>query len=78
MSNKIRRLSIGAEIKEQFHIGVGTNFPVFIEGKKQDRVVSNIEETENHFLVYSKCDGEIQLWKKIPKNNITTIEYEIQ
>lgn len=75
--NSIRKISIGANVKQQFHYIVGSNFPIIKNNKKIDRVISNIEQSEKYYLIYTKIDDEIQLWKEIPKNEITTHEYEV-
>lgn len=77
MANKIRRLCIGAEPKNQFIYFVGGDFPLYIEGEKRIVTVESIEESEHHYFINIKTNGEIQLWKKIPKNNITSEEYLI-
>jgi len=77
MNGKIRRISIGVDIPNQFHYSVGGKFPVYIDNKKIDTYVSDITETENHYLIYTKIGSEVYLWKKIPKNNHTTEEFFI-
>jgi hypothetical protein len=78
MANKIRKLSIGSEIKERFHYIVEESKAVYnatINGKQDRFSLVAIEETENHFLLYLKSGDEVHLWKKEPKNEFTAIEY---
>jgi hypothetical protein len=80
MSNKIRKLSIGAEVKEQWHYIIGGEFPIPINGKDkpvEKRTLTNIQESENHYKLYISNGEAEQHWKDIPKNNITTPEYFI-
>lgn len=75
MANKIRRLLIGAEIKEQFSYNVGGEQNIFINNKPIKIVIHSIDELEKHFVVNVKFNDEIQEWKKLPKNNITSQEF---
>lgn len=77
MDGKIKRISIGVEIPKQFHYGTGSVFPVYINSKRIETVINNIEETEKFYLIYTKYDGEIHLWKKIGKHEFITVEYTI-
>lgn len=75
MANKIRRLCIGAEVKNQHIYFLDGVQKLRIDGKETNVTISAIDETEKHYIVSVKFNGEIQEWKKIPKNDITTIEY---
>jgi len=75
MKGKIKRISIGAEIPKQFHYGIGSVFPVYIDNKRIETTISSIEETEFDFLIYSRYNGEIHLWKEIGKHELITREY---
>lgn len=80
MSNKIRKLSIGAEVKERFHYIVDdakARYTAVINGKVDNYSLSEIVEAENHFHLYLKSGDEIHFWKKEPKNQFTAIEYFI-
>jgi|688.fasta_scaffold13440_3 hypothetical protein len=77
MANTIRRLCIGAEVKEQHIYFVGGQQKIFIDGKQSVITIHSIDELEKHYLINTKVGDEIQVWKKIPKNNITTEEYFI-
>jgi hypothetical protein len=77
MQNKIRKISIGAEVKSQFHYILNGAFPVPIDGKISQKTISEFVETETGYEIYLKSGTEVQLWKTIPKNDITTIEFEI-
>ena len=74
MEGKIKRISIGVEIPKQFHYGCGSVFPVYIDSKRIETTISNIEETEKHFFIYVRYDGEVHLWKKIGKHEFITVE----
>lgn len=77
MENKIRKVSVGAEPRDQFHYIVNGKFPIPINGKMVDKTISEISETKTGYEIYLKSDGEVQLWKEVPKNDITTKEYFI-
>ena len=77
MDGKIKRISIGVEIPKQFHYGCGSVFPVYINNKRIETVINNIEETEKFFFIYAKYDGEVHLWKKIGRHEFITVEYVI-
>jgi hypothetical protein len=77
MENRIRKLSIGKEVKEQFHFILGSKFPVPIDGKMTDKTISHISENENSYDIYLKSGTEIQLWKTLPKNDITSVEFVV-
>lgn len=76
--NKIRRVTVGTDLNNQMSYFLGSKHSFFIDGTRTAREIQNIMETEDHFLIYLLGDNnEIQLWKKIPKNNFTTVEYII-
>lgn len=77
MANKIRRLCIGAEVKTQHIYFVGGEQRVFVDGKETKMIIHSIDETEKHYLINTKINNEVQTWKKIPKNSITTEEFFI-
>ncbi len=78
MDNKIRKLSIGAEVKERFHYIVDDTKSVYsaiINGVQGRFSLSEIIETENHFNLYLKTEDEVHFWKKEPKNQFTAVEF---
>lgn len=77
-NNKIRKLSIGAEVKTQFHYVVGGIFKIPNGDDAFNlRPISHIIECEKHYQLHI-ADGPVsQHWKDIPKNDITTPEYFI-
>ena len=77
MANRIRRLSIGKEVKQSFHYTVGLSIDVFIDNEEVTKKLSEIIETESSYKLYLSSSDEIQLWKVIPKNDSTTTEYFI-
>lgn len=77
MDNTIRRLCIGADPKNQFVYFIGGEHQLTIDGKRRTIVVSEILQAEKHFLIYVKSGDEIQLWKRLPMNNSTTVEFAI-
>jgi len=81
MGNKIRKLSIGAEVKQRFIYEVKSDKPFFRDlknGKLEDFFLHEIVETENHYKIYLKNKDEIHFWKKEPKNEFTAIEYFLE
>ncbi len=77
MANKIRRLSIGAEITNQFHFIVGGQQNVTIDGEVKRIAIHSIDENETNYSVNMKIDDEVQEWKRVPKNNITHVEFTL-
>lgn len=77
MENKIRKLSVGKEIKEQFHYILNGKFPVPINGELVQKTISSILENENSYDIYLKSGNEVQLWKTLPKNDVTAVEFVI-
>lgn len=77
-SNKIRKISVGLDMNNQMSYFLGSKHTFYIDGQKATKEVQNILEKEEHYFIYVLGDdNEIQLWKKLPKNNLTTIEYVI-
>lgn len=57
---------------------VGSNYTVKMEGKMPiKKAISEIVFDEGFYRVYISSDSETQLWKEIPRNCFTTVEYEI-
>jgi len=77
MENTIRRICIGADPKNQFVYFLGGEHKLLIDGKQRTVTVKEIHETEDSYLIYVTTNSEVQLWKRLPKNNTTTIEYAI-
>jgi len=77
MANSIRRLSIGKEVKEQFHFVVGGQQNVMIDGSVKKIAIHSIDENETNYSVNMKIDDEVQEWKRIPKNDITHVEFTL-
>lgn len=77
MDNTIRRLCIGLDPKNQFVYFIGGEHKLMINQKQKVVTVTDIQEAEKHFLIYVNTGGEVQLWKKLPKNDVTTIEFFI-
>lgn len=79
--NKVRRVTVDNGRSNPMNYIIGNTHPIPNKNNPQKpdiMVVSDIEETENHFLVYLEHDDNtVQLWKKVPKNEFTTPEYFI-
>lgn len=78
MSGRIRKLSIGAEVKERFHYVVNDDKAVYaavINNKTERFNLAEIVEQENHYELWLKKGNEIFHWKNEPKNNIVTPEF---
>lgn len=77
-SNKIRKVTVGNEINNQMNYVVGSMHTFFIEGERQKREIRDIIETEDHYMIYLLGENnEVQLWKQLPKNNQTSVEFII-
>lgn len=78
MSNKIRKITVGLEMHNQMNYILDTMHNFTVEGEKQKRQIKNILEEDDSYLIYLLGENnEVQLWKKIPKNDLTTVEYVI-
>lgn len=75
MDNTIRRLCIGSDPKNQFVYFIGGEHKLFIEGKQRVVTVTEIAEIPKYFLIYVNTGNEVQLWKKLPKNDQITVEF---
>ena len=78
MDNKIRRLCIGAEVKERFVYSIDSPKPVHTEivnGKPIGYYVCDIIEKEDYYEIYVKKINEIHFWKKEMKNQFCHPEY---
>jgi len=75
MDNTIRRICIGADPKNQFVYFIGGEHKIYIDGKPRVVIVSEILKTKKHILIYINSGNETQLWKELPRNDSTTIEF---
>ena len=78
MSNQIRKLAIGAEVKERFIYMVDSPNPVYketVNGVEKKYYVCNIVECETKYRLYVKCGDEIHYWKDEMKNEFCHPEY---
>jgi hypothetical protein len=74
----IRKLSIGKDVRDAIHFVINAEKTVVLSnGKTDKRFINEIKETEFNYLIYVKSDetNEVQLWKKVPKNDFTHVEY---
>lgn len=68
--NKIRKISVGSDLKDAIHY--------FIGSKGAKGIVKDIiYDGDLWFSVYIIEENVIQLWKSINKNMVIAIEYEI-
>lgn len=87
MSNIVRRITVskvffetlpnGQVIERSMVYSVNNNHIFTIDGVRYDKKIHEIIENETHLLIYVESENEVQLWKKIPKNDTVTIEYLI-
>lgn len=85
--NEIRKVSVarailienedGTTTEKSLNLIVGVEHTIYIDSQKIKRRICNIEETKNHVLIYLEDGSASQLWKKLPKNDQTSIEYKI-
>jgi hypothetical protein len=75
----IRKLSIGTNFKESMNYSVGTEHSIYMKGEVNPirMAIHSIEETEKHYVVYIKNEDDVFQWKKIPKNDQTSVEFYI-
>lgn len=77
MSNKVRKITIGTDITKSMNYVVGGIQKLFVDKTPIVKTISEIEEKEDCFEIYLGENGESQLWKRLPKNNETYVEYVI-
>jgi hypothetical protein len=89
MENTVRKVTVsravqvpdnnGGYTERPLNLIVGVEHTIWLDdiGTKVKRKISHIAETEKYLLVYLGDGSESQLWKKLPKNNDTIIEYTI-
>lgn len=77
--NRIRAVFVGKEPDHAMRYIVDNEHKVIIGGKPEKRKISQIIEDAEHFFVYlSNAENESMMWRKIPKNECTTVEFEIE
>jgi len=75
--NFIEKLPSGQVIEKAMAYNVGSEMNIDIDGEQVKKKIYKIDETAKYLLVYLISNGEYQLWKKLPKNDMTSIEYVI-
>lgn len=81
--NKIRTLRIKIFDNENgcrdAYVQVGSTCKVGYDNDKKPifKKVEAIEEVEGGFDIYLESGNEVQLWKHEPKNQYTSVEYDI-
>lgn len=78
MSNIIRKVSIGTDLEKSMNYVVGARHKIYVGDTPSFKNISAIEETESHYEIYLDSEDESSLWKKIPKNDQTAVEYVIE
>ncbi len=82
MSNKIRAVHERIPTEDvggrRMVYQVGSSYTVKMDGKTPiKKEISEIVFDDGFYKVYVTSDSETQLWKEIPRNFFTTVEYEI-
>jgi len=88
MDNIIRKITVsnaitgknedGTDYSKNMIYTVNTVVTVVVDGKSEKHTISSIEESEDkRVLIYLSKDEETQLWRNLPLNSETTIEYVI-
>jgi hypothetical protein len=80
MENKIRKLAIGAEVKERFLYVVNDTKPIFAEisnNKRKEYFVHDIIECKTKYQIWLRSENEIHHWKDEMKNEFCHPEYFI-
>jgi hypothetical protein len=73
MSNKIRKISIGSDYKnDAMHYSVGQE----VYGGHQICDILN-SDNDGEYLIYIKKENEILPWKKFNKNMAISVEYNL-
>ncbi len=74
MNNVIRKISIGADYKnEAMHYSVGQN----VYGGHMISVIL-FNEKENSYIIYIKKKDEVMPWKKFNSNMAISLEYDLE
>jgi len=83
MSNRIRKITIGKEPNSTMNYSLGSSQSVLIESKIQKRIISDMLLGKNPitekfvYFVYLTNGEETHLWKELPINDVTSLEYVI-
>jgi hypothetical protein len=77
ITNKIRRITVGLDMKNQMSYYLKGRHTIPVEDQKVTKEITLILEEEKYYLIFLGEDHENQLWKRIPKNDLTTVEYVI-
>jgi hypothetical protein len=74
MNNVIRKISIGADYKnEAMHYSVGQS----VYGGHTISVIL-FNEKENSYIIYIKKKDEVMPWKKFNSNMAISLEYDLE
>ena len=73
----VNELPSGQIIERPMVYQVDSQYTVVIDGEQVKKKICQIEESPTHLFVYLQSGDEFQLWNKIPKNELTIIEYKL-
>ena len=76
--SEIRKITVGKEIKESVSYIVGGKPPFSNLSDMKDFKIHQIVEKEPYYLLFVSRGNESHLWKKLPMNDSTTVEYKIE
>lgn len=87
MNNLIRKVTVsnaitgknedGTDFSKNMIYVLNSEVTVVIENKREKQKIYSIDEDNGRLLIYLTNGVENQLWRNLPINNETTIEYDI-
>jgi hypothetical protein len=76
--SEIRKITVGKEIKDSVSYVCGGKPPFAKVSGMESFTITQITEKEDKLYIYvTNQKNETHLWKKLPINDSTTIEYKI-
>jgi hypothetical protein len=75
----IRKITVGKEIQNSVSYVVGGKPPFASVSEMKDFKITQIIEKDGFYLMFvSNEKNESHLWKKLPVNDSTSVEYKIE
>lgn len=75
----IRKITVGKEVQNSVSYVVGGKPPFANVAEMKDFKITQITERDGFYLMFvSNEKNESHLWKKLPVNDSTSVEYKIE
>lgn len=67
----------GTDFSKNMIYVLGSEVTVVVDGKRIKQKIYSIDEEDGRLKIYLTVNDEVQLWRNIPLNNETSVEYDI-